>query len=121
MKKTILIVAGALVIASCSNENLAITSQESSKTEAMKDFAKAMKTMTNPRNQATPEEKRMKSYPELSERRKDLLIPSAKELIKSEGISDAEIEEKTDGNKGAIINWALNIYFDYKKTNNYKN
>ncbi len=120
MKKTILLIAGALLIISCSNENLAI-SQEANKTDAMNNFAWAMKNMTDPKNQATAEEKGMGNYPELSERRKDLLLPSAKELIKSGGISDTEIDEKTHGNKGAIINWALNIYFDTKKINNSKN
>ncbi|MFP3594558.1 hypothetical protein [Chryseobacterium sp. SIMBA_038] len=120
MKKTILFIASALSIISCSNESLAI-SQEANKTDAMKNFAQAMKIMTRPENRATDEEKRMKNYPELSERRKDLLIPSAKELIKSRDVSDTEIDGKTHGNKGDIINWALDIYFDNKKIANSKN
>jgi hypothetical protein len=121
MKKTILIIAGALFFASCSNESLAITSQENLQTDAMKNFRQAMINMSKPENLATPEEQRMKNFPEMSDRRKNLLLPAAKELIQSTGISDSHINTETSGDKGAIINWALDIYIENTKPSKHKN
>lgn len=121
MKKTILIVASAIFLASCSNESLAITSQENDQTEAMQNFRQAMKSMNKPENMPTVEEKQMKNFPEMSDRRKDLLISAAKELIQSTGITDSEINHKTAGDKGAVINWALDIYIDNTNSRQAKN
>ncbi|WP_370898587.1 hypothetical protein [Chryseobacterium gossypii] len=111
MKTTFLIAACVLSLVSCSNENLMV-SQENHQTEAMTNFREALKNINKPENRPTSEEMKMPGFPEMSERRKDLLLPAAKGLIKSTGVNDYEMQKATDGDKSAIINWALDIYID---------
>lgn len=108
MKKCLLVATYAILgLISCTNEGNVITSAENMKTTEMKNFRNAFKTLGEPQNRATEEEKRSS---ELSERRKALLVPASKNLILSTGISEKEMMEKTKGNSGSIIVWAYKIY-----------
>ncbi|UOU98804.1 hypothetical protein MUU74_02370 [Chryseobacterium daecheongense] len=112
MKKTFLIIACALAFVSCSNENLSAIAYENQEMEAMQNFKNALMSLNKPENRPTAEEKQAKDFPQISDRRKDLLVPSAIALIKSTGINDSEISKKTREDKNALINWALDIYIE---------
>ena len=108
MKKCLLLAAFAILgLVSCTNEGNVIITAENMKTTEMKNFRMALKTLGEPKNRATEEEKR---NPELSERRKAILVPASKDLILSTGVSEKEMMEKTKGNSGSIIVWAYKIY-----------
>ncbi|ANF51500.1 hypothetical protein A0O34_13740 [Chryseobacterium glaciei] len=94
---------------SCSNEGNVINTAENMKTSEMQNFKKAFKSLGEIQNRPTEEEKR---NPELSERRKALLIPASKDLILSSGVSEKEMMAKTKGNSSSIIIWAYKIYAD---------
>jgi hypothetical protein len=79
------------------------------KTPQMENFDKAFKSLGDPQNRPTEEEKQRKTS-ELSDRRKALLIPASKELIISSGITEAELTRKTGGDMSQIIVWATQIY-----------
>lgn len=97
-----------VVLNSCTNESTTVNTVESMKTPEMQNFAKAMRSLGDPANRATEEEKRSGSA-ELSDRRKRILLPSATELIKSTGVTDAQIQQKTNGDVSAILVWAIQI------------
>ena len=108
MKKRLLPAAFAILgLFSCTNEGNVITTAENMKTTEMKNFRMAFKTLGEPQNRPTEEEKRSS---ELSERRKALLVPASKDLILSTGVSEKEMMDKTKGNSGSIIIWANQIY-----------
>jgi hypothetical protein len=108
MKKCLLPVVFAILgLISCTNEGNVITTAENMKTTEMKNFRMAFKTLGEPQNRPTEEEKRSS---ELSERRKALLVPASKDLILSTGVSQKEMMDKTKGNSGSIIIWANQIY-----------
>jgi hypothetical protein len=113
MKKSILISAVALIVTStiisCNNERIAVNTVESMKTKEMANFDNAMKSLGKPENRPTDEERRNANSTELSDRRKELLIPASKALILSTGISEVELQRKTNGDKSAIIVWAIQI------------
>jgi hypothetical protein len=113
MKKSILISAVALIVTStiisCNNERMAVNTVESMKTKEMANFDNAMKSLGKPENRPTDEERRNANSTELSDRRKELLIPASKALILSTGISEVELQRKTNGDKSAIIVWAIQI------------
>lgn len=96
-----------LTLMSCATDN-ALVSNEPGRTVEMQNFEKAMKSLRDPQNRATAEEKRSGSA-ELSERRKRLLVPASLDLIKSTGVSEDEIKKQTNGDITAIIVWALKI------------
>lgn len=96
------------VLNSCTNESTTVNTVESMKTPEMQNFAKAMRSLGDPANRATEEEKKSGSA-ELSDRRKRILLPSATELIKSTGVTDAQIQQKTNGDISAILVWAIQI------------
>lgn len=110
MKKQIITYAvlALLSLSACTAESTTSETVESLRTEQMKNFGKAMRSLGNPENRPTEEELKGGSS-ELSDRRKQILIPSSLELIKSEGFTDADIESKTRGEAGAIIIWATEI------------
>ena len=109
MKKiTIAVLAFALTLMSCTTERLATETLDSMKTTEMKNFDEAFRSLHNPENRATEEEKRSGSI-ELSDRRKQLLVPASIALIKSTGVTDAQIQSKTKGDITAIIVWATDI------------
>jgi len=110
MKKHFLLTAfTALVLASCSNENSVVNTVESMKTPQMENFDKAFKSLGDPQNRPT-EEERKRNTSELSDRRKALLVPASKELILSTGITEADLMRKTSGDMSQIIVWATQIY-----------
>ncbi|WP_435523949.1 hypothetical protein [Chryseobacterium indoltheticum] len=108
-----LLLTSLVIFGACSSENAVITNPETFKSPEMEAFAKAFKNLNRPENKPTAEEKRSGSA-ELSDRRKETLIPASLELIKSTGVTDQEIEQKTKGDMSAIIVWAIQI-------NNHKN
>ncbi|KPE49391.1 hypothetical protein AOB46_20655 [Chryseobacterium indologenes] len=110
MKKYFLMAAFAtLTLISCNNENNAVDTMESMKTPQMENFDKAFKSLGDPQNRPTEEEKK-RNTSELSDRRKALLVPASKELILSTGVTEAELMRKTGGDMSQIIVWATQIY-----------
>ena len=97
-----------LLLSSCSNESVAVNTVESMKTPEMEKFDKAMRSLGDPANKPTEEERRSGST-ELSDRRKRVLLPSAMDLIKSTGVTDNQIQQKTNGDVSAILVWAIQI------------
>lgn len=108
MKKLFLTVVASITLLSCTNESAAVNTVESMKTAEMQNFDRAMKSLGEPENRPTEEEKRSGSA-ELSDRRKKILLPSAMELIQSTGVTDEEIQRKTNGDISAILVWAIQI------------
>ena len=108
MKKLFLTVVASITLLSCTNESAAVNTVESMKTAEMQNFDRAMKSLGEPANRPTEEEKRSGSA-ELSDRRKKILLPSAMELIQSTGVSNEEIQRKTNGDISAILVWAIQI------------
>ncbi|KFF24600.1 hypothetical protein [Chryseobacterium vrystaatense] len=110
MKKLFLSAAFAiLTLASCNNEGTAVNTVEGMKTPQMENFDKAFKSLGDPQNRPT-EEERKRNTSELSDRRKALLVPASKELILSTGITETEMTRKTGGDMSQIIVWATQIY-----------
>ncbi|MDR6923414.1 hypothetical protein [Chryseobacterium sp. 2987] len=110
MKKHFLLAAFAtLTLISCNNEGNAVNTMESMKTPQMENFDKAFKSLGDPQNRPTEEEKK-RNTSELSDRRKALLVPASKELILSSGVTEAELMRKTGGDMSQIIVWATQIY-----------
>ena len=110
MKKLFLSAAFAtLTLVSCNNEGTAVNTVETMKTPQMENFDKAFKSLGDPQNRPT-EEERKRNTSELSDRRKALLVPASKELILSTGVTEAELMRKTGGDMSQIIVWATQIY-----------
>lgn len=110
MKKLFMSAAfAALTLVSCNNEGSAVNTVESMKTPQMENFDKAFKSLGDPQNRPT-EEERKRNTSELSDRRKALLVPASKELILSSGITEAELTRKTENDMSQIIVWATQIY-----------
>ncbi|SHG98864.1 hypothetical protein [Chryseobacterium vrystaatense] len=110
MKKLFMSAAfAALTLVSCNNEGSAVNTVESMKTPQMENFDKAFKSLGDPQNRPT-EEERKRNTSELSDRRKALLVPASKELILSSGITEAELTRKTGNDMSQIIVWATQIY-----------
>lgn len=97
-----------LVVTSCNSENQVVNTVENLKSAEMKDFDKAFRNLGKPENRPTAEERRSGSA-ELSDRRKLTLVPASKALIKSTGVTDTEIQQKTNGDITEIIVWAIQI------------
>ncbi|MDF2553545.1 MAG: hypothetical protein K0R77_2820 [Chryseobacterium sp.] len=108
MKKLFFTVIVSITLLSCTNESAAVNTVESMKTTEMQKFDRAMKSLGDPANRSTEEEKRSGSA-ELSDRRKKILLPSATELIQSTGVTKDEIQKKTNGDISAILVWAIQI------------
>lgn len=110
MKKLFISAAfAALTLVSCNNEGSAVNTVESMKTPQMENFDKAFKSLGDPQNRPT-EEERKRNTSELSDRRKALLVPASKELILSSGVTEAELTRKTGNDMSQIIVWATQIY-----------
>ncbi|KXH85370.1 hypothetical protein [Chryseobacterium kwangjuense] len=115
MKKTFLFaIASIFFLTSCNNESIPAAAQDSQKTEAVQNFKRAITTVNTSKNLPLSEEKQNSEYqfPQLSEKRKDILLPAAKSLIKSTGVKDEQIEKATQGDKTKIILWAMEIFQD---------
>lgn len=111
MKKTIyLITLSILGFVACTSENNAAMSTQQIRPEAMKNFERSLKDLLKPENRATEEERKNATSMELSDRRKDLLIPAAKELIMSTGISEDQIRKETQNDRNEILKRAMKIY-----------
>jgi len=110
MKKHLLLSAIAIIsLISCNNEGTAVNTVQNMKTPQMENFDKAFKSLGDPQNRPTEEEKK-RNTSELSDRRKALLVPASKELIVSSGVTEAELMRKTGGDMSQIIVWATQIY-----------
>lgn len=115
MKKHLLLSAFIILgLTSCSNERAAIDNVESMKGPEMANFNKALRSVNQPKNRPTPAERNQNSL-ELSDSRKELLVPASKDLILSTGISEKEMMRQTGGDKTKIIVWANKIYFEKNK------
>ncbi|MCS3531861.1 hypothetical protein [Chryseobacterium sp. JUb7] len=114
MKKTFLFaVACFFAMTSCSNESIPAMAQENQTAEAVQNFKKAIITFNNAKDIPMFEKKRKNvPFPEMSEQRKDILLPAAKDLIKSTGIKEEQIEKTTHGDKAKMIAWAMEIFQD---------
>jgi hypothetical protein len=108
MKKLFFTVVASITVLSCTNESAAVNTVEAMKTTEMQNFDRAMKSLREPANRPTEEEKRSGSA-ELSDRRKKILLPSAMELIQSTGVTKEEMQRKTNGDISAILVWAIQI------------
>lgn len=119
MKKQLLF--GAFIVLSlisCTNEGSAVNTTASMKTPQMENYDKAFKSLGEPQNRPT-EEERKRNTSELSDRRKALLAPACKELILSTGVTESELMRKTGGDMSQIIVWATQIYM--KKSDDIRN
>jgi hypothetical protein len=95
---------------SCTTESSTINPMSTTKSEEVLNFEKSIKSLESPENRETPEEMKNRKSLELSDRRKDILIPSAIELIKSTGVKEKEISKTTQGDRDKILTWAVKVY-----------
>lgn len=110
MKNKLLYAVLIAACVSCSTETSIPNPIEVTKSEEVLNFEKSIKSLSKPENRETLEEERNRKSLELSDRRKDILIPSALQLIKSTGVKDAEIAKNTQGERNKILTWAVKIY-----------
>ncbi|MDR2236562.1 MAG: hypothetical protein LBE92_10585 [Chryseobacterium sp.] len=109
MKKLLLSAIAVISLVACNNESTTVNTVQSMKTPQMENFDKAFKSLGDPQNRPTEEEKK-RNTSELSDRRKALLVPASKELILSTGVTENELMQKTGGDMSQIIVWATQIY-----------
>ncbi len=115
MKKTVLLFSISLLsIISCANESTLATTAtpQLTKPEAVSKFNAAIKKVAMIKD---PAPSMPKTSAELSDEKKDMLIPAAKELIASTGVSSAEIERQTNNDREKILKWAVQVYGEYNK------
>lgn len=110
MKNKLLYAVIIAAFVSCSTETSIVNPIEVTKSEEVLNFEKSIKSLSKPENLETPEEIRNKKSIELSDRRKDIIVPSALELIKSTGATDKEITQNTQGDRDKVLTWAVKIY-----------
>lgn len=109
-----------LTIFSCTNESAASTTvAQASQSEAVGKFNAEIRKVAMMKE---PNPSQTRASAELSDEKKDLLIPVAKELIASSGVSMAEIERQTANDRERILKWAVKVYGDYNRqmNQNYK-
>ncbi|MCS3531863.1 hypothetical protein [Chryseobacterium sp. JUb7] len=119
MKKTFfLAIACFIITTSCNNESIQTVNQENQTAEAVQNFKRAIITVNNSKDLPVTDGKLNTEYQsfQMSEQRKDILLPAAKHLIKSTGVKEEQIEKATKGDKTKTILWAMEIF-----QNNYKN
>lgn len=122
MKKiTIAVLVAAVTLMSCNTERTAADSLYNPKAAEILNFEKAIMSLSRPENRSTEEERRSQKSLELSDRRKDLLIPSAVQLITSTGVSEKHVMKTTNGDRDAILTWAVKIYNAKKNTTSNNN
>ncbi|GEN78217.1 hypothetical protein [Chryseobacterium hagamense] len=95
-----------------------VNALENHKSPEVLNFEKAIKSLSNPENLPSEEELRNQKSLKLSDRRKDILIPSALELIKSSGASERQIRNQAKGDRELILKWAVKIYNEKRAKNN---
>lgn len=121
MKKTVLLFSiSLLTFVSCANEsNLATTvTPQVTKPDAVAKFNEAIKKVAMIKD---PAPAMPRTSAELSDEKKDMLIPAAKQLIASTGVSSAEIERQTNNDREKILKWAVQVYGEYNKKVNQNN
>lgn len=112
MKNQILtLVFSGFCMLSCATENLSANNAEGMKTDPMLNFDKAMKSLTKPENQSSPEEKTGNGAV-LNEKSKQILYLASKEFILSSGITQAELTAGTSDNREKTISLANRMYFE---------
>lgn len=105
-----------LTIFSCTNESAASTTvAQVSQSEAIGKFNAEIRKVAIMKE---PNPSQTRTSAELSDEKKDLLIPFAKELIASSGVSMAEIERQTANDREKILKWAVKVYGDYNRQMN---
>lgn len=105
-----------LTIFSCTNESAASTTvAQVSQSEAIGKFNAEIRKVAMMKE---PNPSQTRTSAELSDEKKDLLIPVAKELIASSGVSMAEIERQTANDREKILKWAVKVYGDYNRQMN---
>lgn len=114
MKKIFYLSLITINLISCNTERTSIPTSEVLKIQQVSKFQNALRSLGNIENRPTIDEIKNKRTIELSDRRKDLLIPTAIDLIKSFGLTEYEINQKTQGNRDKILSLAVKIYNSYK-------
>lgn len=84
---------------SCTTERMSATQNTGAKREALKNFSLAMKNVILEKE---PEGAKRVNSLEMSDYKKDLLLPAAKELIMSTGVSLKDIEKQTAGDNEKV-------------------
>lgn len=110
MKNKLLYAVLIAACVSCSTETSIPNPIEVTKSEEVLNFEKSIKSLSKPENLETPEELRNKKSLELNDRHKDIIVPSALQLIKSTGVTDKEIAQNTQGDRDKVLTWAVKIY-----------
>ncbi len=112
--------AGLLI--SCASESTSMVAELSPRRIASINFEKAITDLSKPVNRATITESESSDYPELSLRRKQMLLPAAYEILAANGFSQEIVNERTRNNTDKILSWALLLYneelIDNKKNSN---
>jgi len=104
-----LMIALAGLFTSCSNEQTAISTLENSKTQEMKNFDSALKSLMKPENRSTPEEK-SRLGAQLNERSLDILYKASNNLLTVNRIEFAKAESREGKEK--VISQATKLYFE---------
>jgi len=112
MKKTflsLLFIAFTLTI-SCSTEQVAVQSVENMKTDELKSFDSALKSLTAPENRSTPEETERLGT-QLNDRALEVLFAASKKLMSSTNDKSIDLNATTRLEKEKIIVKATDSYF----------
>lgn len=128
MKKKVIYIALSLAffsLYSCSDESQSTkqSNQPTLKTQSivdskneLADFRAALKEINLPENRPTPEERALIGS-ELSSSNKQRLLPAAKKLIYSTGITEAQLNEETNNDIDQIIHKGLKLYVNLTSNN----
>lgn len=128
MKKKIIYATLSLAffsLYSCSDESQSMkqSNQSTLKTQSivdskneLADFRAALREINLPENQPTPEEKALIGS-ELSSSNKQRLLPAAKKLIYSTGVTEAQLNEETNNDIDQIIHKGLKLYVNLTSNN----
>ena len=99
-------------ITSCSSEQTAVSSIENSKTQEMKNFDNALKSLMKPENRSTPDEK-ARWGAQLNDRSLDILYNASNNLLSVNRIEFAKTESREGKEK--VISQATKLYFEKLK------
>jgi hypothetical protein len=121
MKKIIisLLLSSYLLVSSCTSENAVINSEEQfnqssnlrTRTKEIINFENALKEILKPEHLQPLSETGSRENPkELSEARKNILLPAAIDLIKATERSGQKASVVPYGDRDATINLAMKIY-----------
>lgn len=110
MKKLILTVMIALtgVITSCSSEQSTVNTNENAKTEELKNFDNALKSLMKPENRSTADEK-ARYGAQLNDRSLEILYNSSANLLTVNKIEFVKSESREGKEK--VISQATKVYF----------